>query len=54
MEAVAQPTPTSGSDFDLDVSIVASGDVVAALMRSTDDNCGSTCPNACVSEAGSI
>jgi FxLD family lantipeptide len=36
-------------DFDLDVRIVESGPVVADLMRSTDDNCGSTCASACTS-----
>jgi FxLD family lantipeptide len=35
-------------EFDLDVSIVASGPVVADLMRNTDDNCGSTNQSACV------
>ena len=36
-------------DFDLDVRIIESGPVVADLMRSTDDNCGSTCGSACTS-----
>lgn len=36
------------TEFDLDVSIVESGPVVAELMRSTDDNCGSTSQSACV------
>ncbi|GAA4552728.1 FxLD family lanthipeptide [Amycolatopsis samaneae] len=41
--------PTAGPDteFDLDLSIVSSGLVVADLMRSTDDGCGSTCQSAC-------
>jgi FxLD family lantipeptide len=37
-------TTLTDSDFDLDVSIVESGEVVAELMRNTDDNCGHTCP----------
>lgn len=36
-------------DFDLDVSIVETGPVIADLMRSTDDNCGTTCQSACTS-----
>ncbi|MEV6639696.1 FxLD family lanthipeptide [Amycolatopsis sp. NPDC051371] len=43
------PALTAGPDteFDLDLTIVASGPVVADLMRNTDDNCGSTCQSAC-------
>ncbi|MBE1463918.1 FxLD family lanthipeptide [Kibdelosporangium phytohabitans] len=43
------PTPAAApdTDFDLDISIVASGPVVADLMRNTDDNCGSSCQSAC-------
>lgn len=37
------------ADFDLDVSIVETGPVIADLMRSTDDNCGHTCETACTS-----
>ncbi|MBE1467503.1 FxLD family lanthipeptide [Kibdelosporangium phytohabitans] len=33
--------------MDLDISIVASGPVVADLMRNTDDNCGTSCQSAC-------
>lgn len=40
-------TSTADSEFDLDVSIVESGPVIAELMRLTDDNCGSTCESAC-------
>lgn len=36
-------------DFDLDVRIIESAQVVPDLMRSTDDNCGATCASACVS-----
>ncbi|WP_331730633.1 FxLD family lanthipeptide (plasmid) [Kitasatospora sp. NBC_00070] len=45
----------TGGDFDLDVQIVESGEVVAALLRSTDDNCGSTCGgSACASGGGNV
>lgn len=36
------------SEFDLDVSIVESGPVVAELMQATSDNCGQTDESACV------
>lgn len=48
MEVIPQTGAWADSDFDLDVSIVESGPVVADLMRSTDDNCGSTNQSACV------
>lgn len=41
------PKAASDTDFDLDLSIVSSGPVVADLMRSTDDGCGSSCQSAC-------
>jgi FxLD family lantipeptide len=41
----------SVTEFDLDVAIVRSTDVLSAIYRSTDDNCGATCP-ACASGAG--
>jgi FxLD family lantipeptide len=41
------PAVASSTDFDLDLSIVSSGPVVADLMRSTDDGCGATCQSAC-------
>ncbi|MGH3977345.1 MAG: FxLD family lanthipeptide [Pseudonocardiaceae bacterium] len=46
-DAVVPGTPAADWEFDLDVSIVESGPVVAELMRLTDDNCGSTCESAC-------
>jgi FxLD family lantipeptide len=47
---VTAPDPTTTDpDFDLDISIVESGPMVADLMRSTDDGCGSTCQSACTS-----
>jgi len=47
--AAAPATPAADEEFDLDVSIVESGPVIAELMRLTDDNCGSTCESACTS-----
>jgi len=47
-EAVAPNSTSVDMEFDLDVSIVESGPVVAELMRNTDDNCGQTCESACV------
>ncbi|MFB7126456.1 FxLD family lanthipeptide [Kitasatospora sp. NPDC056273] len=44
-----------GSDFDLDPTIVESGDVFADLLRDTNDNCGSTCSgSACASGGGNV
>ncbi|MFY1700167.1 FxLD family lanthipeptide [Micromonospora sp. WMMA1923] len=43
------PPGLDDDDLDLDVTIVASAAVVPGLMRSTDDNCGSTCASACTS-----
>jgi len=43
----AARTAGKEADFDLDLSIVSAGPVVADLMRSTDDGCGSSCQSAC-------
>ena len=44
------PAPAvTDADWDLDVSVVQSGPVIAELLRATDDGCGSTCASACVS-----
>ncbi|MGH3502852.1 MAG: FxLD family lanthipeptide [Nocardioidaceae bacterium] len=43
------PEPTATDDFDLDISIVESAPAVPDLMRSTDNECGSTCQSACTS-----
>ncbi|MEU8925281.1 FxLD family lanthipeptide [Kitasatospora sp. NPDC048545] len=46
---------TVDGDFDLDLTIVEGSDPVAALLRSTDDNCGSTCSgSACASGGGNV
>jgi FxLD family lantipeptide len=36
-------------DWDLDISIVASGPAADQLIRMTDDGCNSTCGTACTS-----
>jgi len=36
-------------DFRLDLRVVEAAVPVAALLRSTSDNCGSSCPGACTS-----
>lgn len=41
------PAAAPDTEFDLDISIVASAPVVPDLMRNTDDNCGQTCQSAC-------
>ena len=33
--------------FDLDVSVLESGDRSAALINLTDDGCNSSCPESC-------
>ena len=45
----AVPGTETDPDFDLDVSIVETGPVIADLTRNTDDNCGQTCQSACTS-----
>jgi FxLD family lantipeptide len=45
----ATPHADTEDDWELDVSIAASGPVIAELLRSTDDNCGGTCASACTS-----
>jgi FxLD family lantipeptide len=48
MDDLAAPGLTAADeDFDLDVSIVESGPVIAELMRNTDDGCGQSCQSAC-------
>ncbi len=34
--------------FDLDVTFLDNGPVIAGLLSATDDNCGSTSASACV------
>lgn len=43
------PTTTDEDreEFDLDIRLVESGPVIAELLRSTSDNCGSTNQSAC-------
>ncbi|MEV0188284.1 FxLD family lanthipeptide [Kitasatospora purpeofusca] len=41
------PNSTSTTDFELDITVVEHGPVIAELMSSTDDGCGETCASAC-------
>src|SRR5262245_27750304 len=41
------PPPADGELFDLDVRFIESGPIIPELLRSTSDNCGSTCASAC-------
>jgi len=43
----AQPDP-----FDLDISVLESGDAAATLINLTDDGCGSTCASPCATNMG--
>jgi len=47
--AAAGETHTDEDLFDLDISVIESGPVIPELLRSTSDNCGSTCQSACTS-----
>jgi len=37
----------AASDFDLDVTVVATGSIVVDILADTSDNCTSTCQSAC-------
>lgn len=39
--------PMETDEFDLDISVLESGDGPASLIVLTDDGCGSSCPSAC-------
>ncbi|MFJ9523122.1 FxLD family lanthipeptide [Kitasatospora sp. NPDC101801] len=45
---------TNNGEFDLDLRITEGADVVADLLRSTDDGCGQTCGGACTSNGGNV
>lgn len=48
MELEPQTAPTAAQDpFDLDISVLESGDRAATLINLTDDGCGSTCASPC-------
>jgi FxLD family lantipeptide len=50
MSPTTSVTPqVAEDDWQLEISITASGPVIPELLRSTDDNCGKTCASACVS-----
>jgi FxLD family lantipeptide len=38
--------------FDLDIRALETEDAGPSLVRVTDDNCGSTCPQACATNIG--
>jgi FxLD family lantipeptide len=38
--------------FDLDISVLESGDEAASLINLTDDGCGSTCASPCATNMG--
>ncbi|WP_020385153.1 FxLD family lanthipeptide [Kribbella catacumbae] len=38
--------------FDLDIRALDIADAGPFMARNTDDNCGSTCPNACATNMG--
>ncbi|WP_037913318.1 FxLD family lanthipeptide [Actinacidiphila yeochonensis] len=40
-------TDYSDDDFDLDIETVTAAPVLGALLKDTDDGCGSTCQSAC-------
>ncbi|MFJ9523121.1 FxLD family lanthipeptide [Kitasatospora sp. NPDC101801] len=44
----------SNGEFDLDLRITEGADVVADLLRSTDDGCDPTCGGSCTSNAGNV
>jgi FxLD family lantipeptide len=45
-------TTTPAQAFDLDIRALEAHDAGASLIRVTDDNCGSTCPQACATNIG--
>ena len=52
-----EPLPSTGQTanddpFDLDIRVLEFSDAAASLINLTDDGCGSSCPNACVTNAG--
>ncbi|MGW8552834.1 FxLD family lanthipeptide [Streptomyces tubercidicus] len=49
MDVRAKTAPVSAAQdpFDLDISVLESGDGQATLINLTDDGCGSTCSSPC-------
>ena len=48
-----QPAQVAEAEpFDLDIRVIEASDAAAALINLTDDGCGSSCPNACNTNAG--
>ncbi len=53
MELKSLAAKTAGPDpFDLDISVLESGDAAATLINLTDDGCGSTCASPCATNMG--
>ncbi|WP_194908884.1 FxLD family lanthipeptide [Catenulispora rubra] len=47
----ASATDTESPFADLDITFLETGPSAAMLVASTDDNCGSSCPNACTTSS---
>ncbi|MFI8928256.1 FxLD family lanthipeptide [Streptomyces sp. NPDC053474] len=47
MGAAISSSKATSSDFDLDVTVVEHGPIIADLLNDTGDGCGSTCQSAC-------
>ncbi|GAB3943602.1 hypothetical protein GCM10029976_066460 [Kribbella albertanoniae] len=43
MTVTTLDTTALDDEFDLEMRVFESGEPIAALLRNTDDNCGSTC-----------
>lgn len=45
---LAEESPYTADDpFDLDITVIEVGEAADTMIQMTDDNCGSSCPNAC-------
>lgn len=51
MQAATPSTPGTATAeldaFDLDISVLESGDAAATLINLTDDGCNPSCPDSC-------
>ncbi|MFG2181353.1 FxLD family lanthipeptide [Streptomyces abikoensis] len=47
MTAATPNGAIAASDFDLDVTVIEQGPIIADLLNDTGDGCGSTCESAC-------
>ena len=46
-EDVEETALSTEDPFDLDITTIESGASADTMIQMTDDNCGSSCPNAC-------